>query len=474
MTATAMLQSADNVRRDKRVPESLWNLMKCVIVAADIPVWLDNKESFKELGETPRSLLAEADPVKLHKNVRLIAERFYRALAFATVPGLPALDILVEKAMVEIEFGTFAGPSVPGYPFLTQPQASGEIGRLGNYRVFAKLGEGVMAFVFRAEDPALKRFVALKVMKPEVAAKPLAANRFLREGRAAASLKSDHIITIYRVGQENGAPFIAMEYLEGTTLDKWIIQQKNAVPVLEVVRVVRDTLRGLATAHEKGLIHRDIKPANLWIEKSTARIKLLDFGLTRTADGNDQMAAYDSVDGTSLYMADGEVIGTRIVQRNFRFIIRPPMHTADAEVVSTTAYTVDGEVVGTTAYSADSEVAYMAPEQAAGKPVDERAGLFSLGMVMYKLIAGKNPFVRNNMRATMGEVSFDVQPPVVSLRPEVPQAYSDYLDRLLAKDPAGRPASATAALAELAAIEKSLQDSAKTLASTSIIPAFTP
>ncbi len=310
-------------------------------------------------------------------------------------------------------FGTFTGPSVPGYPFLSQPQASGEIGRLGDYRVLAKLGEGGMGFVFRAEDPALKRFVALKVMRPEVAAKPLAADRFLREGRAAAGLKSDHIITIYQVGQANGAPFIAMEYLEGIALDEWMKQQKKAVPVPHVLRVVRDTLRGLATAHDKGLIHRDIKPANLWIEKGTARIKVLDFGLTRGMDGNDQMTA-------------------------------------------------DGAVVGTPAY--------MAPEQAAGKPVDPRADLFSVGTVMYQLFLGINPFVRNNMMATMNAVSYDVPPPVVSLRPEVPQAYSDYLDRLLAKDPAGRPANAKAALAELAAIEKSLQDSAKTTASASSIP----
>ncbi len=310
-------------------------------------------------------------------------------------------------------FGTFMGPSVPGYPFLSQPQASGEIGRLGDYRVLAKLGEGGMGFVFRAEDPALKRFVALKVMRPEVAAKPLAADRFLREGRAAAGLKSDHIITIYQVGQANGAPFIAMEYLEGIALDEWIKQQKKAVPVAHVLRVVRDTLRGLATAHDKGLIHRDIKPANLWIEKGTARIKVLDFGLTRGMDGNDQMTA-------------------------------------------------DGAVVGTPAY--------MAPEQAAGKPVDPRADLFSVGTVMYQLFLGINPFVRSNMMATMGAVSFDVQPSVIALRPEVPQAYSNYLDRLLAKDPAGRPANAKAALAELAAIEKSLQDTAKTLASSSSLP----
>ncbi len=296
---------------------------------------------------------------------------------------------------------------MPGYPFLSPPQAADEIGRLGEYRILKKLGEGGMGFVFRAEDPGLKRFIALKVMRPEVAAKPNATDRFLREGRAAAGLKSDHIITIYQVGQANGVPFLAMEFLEGLPLDEWFKQQKKAIPLPHVLRVVRDTLRGLATAHDKGLIHRDIKPANLWLEKGTSRIKLLDFGLTR---GND----------------------------------------ADVQL------TQEGAVVGTPAF--------MAPEQASGKPVDPRADLFSVGTVMYLLLAGKNPFARGDLMSTLGAVGFETQPPVTTVRPDVPKEYSDFLDRLLAKSPDGRPAHAKAALAELAAIEKGLQDGNRTLA----------
>ena len=226
------------------------------------------------------------------------------------------------------------GGGVPDYPFLSPPLAADEIGRLGDYRILKKLGEGGMGFVFRGEDPGLKRFIALKVMRPEVAKKPQAAERFLREGRAAAGLKSDHIITIYQVGQANGVPFLAMEFLEGLPLDEWIKGQKKPVPLPQVLRVVRDTLRGLATAHDKGLIHRDIKPANLWLEKGTSRIKLLDFGLTR---GND----------------------------------------ADMQL------TQEGAVVGTPAY--------MAPEQASGKPVDPRADLFSVGTVMYQILPARTP-----------------------------------------------------------------------------------
>jgi serine/threonine protein kinase/formylglycine-generating enzyme required for sulfatase activity len=306
-------------------------------------------------------------------------------------------------------FGTLPPGGVPGYPFLSQPQAPDEIGRLGEYRILKKLGEGGMGFVFRGEDPGLKRFIALKVMRPEVAAKPLATDRFLREGRAAAGLKSDHIITIYQVGQANGVPFLAMEFLEGLPLDEWFKQQKKAIPLPHVLRVVRDTLRGLATAHDKGLIHRDIKPANLWLEKGTSRIKLLDFGLTR---GNE----------------------------------------ADMQL------TQEGAVVGTPAF--------MAPEQASGKPVDPRADLFSVGTVMYLLLAGKNPFSRGNLMETLGAVGFETQAPIAAARPDVPKEYSDFLDRLLAKNPDGRPAHAKAALQELAAIEKGLQDGNRTISAS--------
>ncbi|QEL20871.1 protein kinase domain-containing protein [Limnoglobus roseus] len=299
---------------------------------------------------------------------------------------------------------------VPGYPFLSPPQAADEIGRLGDYRILKKLGEGGMGFVFRGEDPALRRFVALKVMRPEVAAKPQAADRFLREGRSAAALKSDHIITIYQVGQANGVPFLAMEFLEGLPLDVWLRGHKKAVPLPHAVRVVRDALRGLAAAHDKGLVHRDIKPANLWIEKGTARTKVLDFGLTRGNAGDDQL-------------------------------------------------TQEGAVIGTPAY--------MAPEQAAGKSVDPRADLFSVGVVFYHLLAGKNPFARGNLMETLAAIGFETQLPVIDHRADVPKAYSDFLDRLLAKNPDGRPANAKAALQELTAIEKGLADANKTAPTSS-------
>jgi eukaryotic-like serine/threonine-protein kinase len=332
----------------------------------------------------------------------------------ADAPAPVTRDLSADPTSISPALPALPG-GVPGFPFFSPPQASDELGRFGDYRVLSKLGEGGMGYVFRAEDQVLKRTVALKVMRVEIAQKPLAAERFVREARAAAGLKSDHIITIYQVGQANGVPYLASEFLEGSNLDDWMKAQVRAIPLAQALRIVRDTLRGLASAHEKGLIHRDIKPANLWLEKDTSRIKLLDFGLTRSADGDMRLTA-------------------------------------------------DGAVVGTPAY--------MSPEQAAGKPVDVRSDLFSVGTVLYSLLAGKNPFSRGEVLETLRAVCFEAIPPVAKARPDVPMEFSNYVDRLLAKEPGGRPANAKEALRELVAIEKARQSAAKPAAFTAVMPAL--
>jgi eukaryotic-like serine/threonine-protein kinase len=331
----------------------------------------------------------------------------------ADAPAPVTRDLSADPTSISPVLPALPG-GVPGFPFFSAPQSTDEIGRFGDYRVFSKLGEGGMGYVFRAEDQVLKRTVALKVMRLEIAQKPLAAERFLREARAAAGLKSDHIITIYQVGQANGVPFLASEFLEGTNLDDWIKKQGRAVPLAQALRIVRDTLRGLASAHDKGLIHRDIKPANLWLEKGTSRIKLLDFGLTRSADGDMRLTA-------------------------------------------------DGAVVGTPAF--------MSPEQAAGKPVDVCSDLFSVGTVLYTVLAGKNPFARGEVLETLRAVCFETIPPVKKVRPDVAAEYSDFVDRLLAKEPDRRPANAKEALRELIAIERARQSAAKPTAFTAVMPA---
>jgi serine/threonine protein kinase len=318
----------------------------------------------------------------------------------STVPQLPAGGPLPTETALPKEGSTHPEPGigrprspVSGYqfPFLSRPDPNaGGLGQLGPFQVVELLGEGGMGFVFRAEDEALRRAVALKVMRPEVAAKPTAKERFLREGRTAAAVKSDHVVTIHQVGEANGVPFLAMELLDGVSLEDWLLTHPGPAPAEMTSVVARDVLKGLAEAHGKGLVHRDIKPANLWVEKGTGRIKVLDFGLTRPAAGD-------------------------------------------------VGLTGAGQILGSPAY--------MAPEQAAGEKLDARADLFSLGVVLYRMAFGANPFQRETVYATMAALSTVVPPSAVRAN-ALPEDLARLIDRLMARDPGGRPKDARIALEE--------------------------
>jgi hypothetical protein len=253
-----------------------------------------------------------------------------------------------------------------------------------------------MGVVFQARDPQLERLVALKAMLPGMAATASARQRFLREARAAAAVKHDHIITIYQVGEDRGVPFLAMELLHGEPLDRRLRRQ-GSLPVAEVLRIGREVAEGLAAAHEGGLIHRDIKPANIWLEGSRARVKILDFGLARAA-------------------ADGAQL------------------------------THPGAIVGTPAF--------MAPEQVHGRAADARCDLFSLGCVLYQMATGRLPFEGSDTVSTLMAVASQDPRPPRQVNPGVPREVSDLVMHLLAKDPAGRPPSAAAVAEALAALER--------------------
>jgi len=275
----------------------------------------------------------------------------------------------------------------------------GDLGSLDGYRVKKLLGMGGMGCVFLGEDTRLSREVALKVMRPGEVSKHAALDRFMLEGRAAASIKNDHVVTIHQVGDARGVVYMAMELLRGTPLDKWLEKQAatGGVQALNACRIARDTLKGLAAAHEVGLVHRDIKPSNLWLEEGTGRVKILDFGLTRARQQ----------DGT---------------------------------------LTQEGMLVGTPAY--------MSPEQALGKLVTPRSDLFSLGTVLYQALGGENPFLRDSVAATLGAIVNKAQARLVAKRPDVPAELSAFVDRLLAKNPNNRPASAALALRELQEVDR--------------------
>ncbi|HUY34292.1 MAG TPA: serine/threonine-protein kinase, partial [Pirellulales bacterium] len=299
------------------------------------------------------------------------------------------------------------------YDFLAPPRAAGELGWLGPYRVLRVLGRGGMGMVFEAEDPQLRRHVALKVMKPGIAASSSARKRFLREAQAAAAVEHDHIVAIYQVGDERGVPFIAMPLLRGQTLAQRLRNaelqpltpnaqrltpnaQRLTLPLAELLRIAREVALGLAAAHERGLIHRDVKPANIWLEEKTGRVKLLDFGLARAAQAGEQL-------------------------------------------------TQAGTLLGTPSY--------MAPEQAKGGPTDERADLFSLGCVLYQMASGQTPFAGRDALSILLAVTSQEPRPPRELNVELPAAVNDLIVALLSKEPAGRPQTAQEVVEHLRAIE---------------------
>src|SRR5439155_11838410 len=138
--------------------------------------------------------------------------------------------------------------------------------------------------VFLAEDMHLKRKVALKAMKPGLAASAAARQRFLREAQTTAALEHDHVVNVYQVGEDRGVAYLAMPLLKGESLEDRLRREPRP-PLAEVLRIGREMADGLAAAHEAGLIHRDVKPANVWLEGGRGRVKLLDFGLARAEEG---------------------------------------------------------------------------------------------------------------------------------------------------------------------------------------------
>ncbi len=279
------------------------------------------------------------------------------------------------------------------FDFLAPPQNSGEIGRLAHYRVLGLLGAGGMGVVFEAEDTRLRRRVALKAMRPALAASPSARQRFLREAHALAVLRHDHIVPIYEVDEDRGIPFLAMPMLQGESLEDRLRCQ-GRLPTGEVLRIGREVAQGLAAAHEHGLIHRDVKPANIFLEAlpalpgSTAaasRVVLLDFGLARAAEGQGQL-------------------------------------------------TGSGVIIGTPAYTS--------PEQARGEGADQRSDLFSLGAVLYRMCTGQQPFAGGSAMAVLTSLAMDQLRPVREINPDVPPPLAGLVMSLLARDPIQRPASA--------------------------------
>jgi hypothetical protein len=281
-------------------------------------------------------------------------------------------------------------PADPAHPFLGPPGPAGELGRLGDVRVLRVLGEGGMGVVFEAEEPRPCRRVAVKVLKPALAADPEARARFVREANALARVEHDRVVPVYRVGEAGGVPYLVMPLLAGESLEMFLRRDPRP-PAGVVARVGREVAEGLAAVHAAGLVHRDVKPSNVWLKAPAGSAVLLDFGLARETWG--------------------------------------------------AGVTAVGGFLGTPEYTS--------PEQVDGRPVDGRADLFGLGCVLYRMAAGRPPFTGDTLTAVLRAVAEHHPPPLHDVDPSVPRPLSDLVARLLAKSPDDRPASAQAVVDEL-------------------------
>jgi eukaryotic-like serine/threonine-protein kinase len=277
------------------------------------------------------------------------------------------------------------------FAFLQPATGPGELGWLGNYRIFRTLGVGGMGYVFHAEDVLHGRQVALKVMKPDLDDSGSPELRFQQEARIMASIQHEHLVTVYHVGEANGVAYLEMELLQGQTLDRWLHCRGRAEPA-ELLRIGREIATGLAVIHGNGLLHRDLKPSNLWLESPGGRIKILDFGLARYVDSDIRLTQSDRTVGTP---------------------------------------------------------GFLAPEQARGDAVDARGDLFSLGTVLYCLCTGAPPFHASNTLAVLSALTLKDPPPPCEVNAEIPRPVSDYIMKLLAKKPEDRPADAQTVAATL-------------------------
>jgi len=253
--------------------------------------------------------------------------------------------------------------------------------KIGKYTILGEIGRGAMGIVYKATDPYIGRTVAIKTIRFDVLGqgpeRDMAQKRFMREAHSAGNLSHPNIVTIYDVGEDGDQSYIAMEYIEGTSLEEHI-NNKKSLSLAEIASLLEQVANALDTAHRKGVVHRDIKPANILIDQE-GKPHLVDFGIAR---------------------------------------------------LSTSTMTQTNMIMGTPYY--------MSPEQIAGKKVDSRSDIFALGGVLYEMLTGQKPFPGESITTVIYKIMNENPPPVRNFQKNLPEGVEPILQKALAKDPTAR------------------------------------